>query len=137
MPFTCTWRYGNFDLFLNCQQWKINKLIDQSQATSLSIHQNSAELASIYKDLRNDEILLKDVNLKNDLINIFDSLHQTYLNSMERLSDYQISHSALLLEFEVAVQIDLQKIYNCILNQQFYKHGALRIVSWLQETTLW
>ena len=34
---------------------EINKLIDQSQETSLSIDQNSKELAVIYDDLKNDE----------------------------------------------------------------------------------
>ena len=54
---------------------KINKLVDQSEATSLGINQNSAELAIIYDDLKNDGILIKDINLKLDLINIFASLH--------------------------------------------------------------
>ena len=91
---------------------KINKLVDQSEATSLSINQN---LAIIYDDLKNDGILIKDINLKHDLINTFASLHSTYLHSAKRLSDYQTSHSALLLEFKVALQIDIQKINKCIL----------------------
>ena len=94
---------------------KINKLVDQSEATSLSINQNSAELAIIYDDLKNDGILIKDINLKLDLINIFASLHSTYLHSARRLSDYQTSHSTLLLVFKNALQIDIQKINKCIL----------------------
>ena len=37
----------------------INKLIDQSQETSLSIDHNSKELDVIYNDLRNDEVKKK------------------------------------------------------------------------------
>ena len=59
----------------------INKLIDQSQETSLSIDQNSKELDVIYNDLRNDEVQIKDINLKIDLIRIFSSLHSTYLHN--------------------------------------------------------
>ena len=74
---------------------KINKLIDQTRDTTLSINQNSKELADIYSDLRNDEILLKVLTLKSDLVNIFNSLHHTYLNSVGRLTDFQTSHSEL------------------------------------------
>ena len=103
---------------------KINKLIDQSQETSLSIDQNSKELAVIYDDLKNDEIQIKDINLKVDLMNVFSSLHSTYLHSAKRLSDFQTSHAALLLEFKVSLQIDIQKINKCILHQQicFCRH---------------
>ena len=48
----------------------INKLIDQSQETSLSIDQNSKELDVIYNDLRNDEIQIKDINLKVHIFHI-------------------------------------------------------------------
>ena len=108
-----------------CHLVKINKLIDQTKDTTLSINQNSKELADIYSDLRNDEILLKDLTLKSDLVNIFNSLHHTYLNYVGRLTDFQASHSALLLEFELSIQTDSRKIYNCILNAPFCfsKHG--------------
>ena len=123
------WRYSTANIrHKNCPNdpyEKINKLIDQSDATSLSINQNMAELATILDDLKNDEIFIKDENMKLDLINIFESLHTTYLHSARRISDYQTSHSALLLEFKVALQTDLQIINKCILHQQicFYRHG--------------
>ena len=104
---------------------KINKLIDQSQETSLSIDQNSKELDVIYNDLKNDEIQIKDINLKVDLMKVFSPLHSTYLHNSRRLSDFQASYSALLLEFKVSLQIDIEKINKCILQQQicFYRHG--------------
>ena len=104
---------------------KINKLIDQSQETSLNIDQNSKELAVIYDDLKNDEIQIKDINLKVYLMNVFSSLHSTYWHNSRRLSDFPTSHAALLLVFKVFLQIDIVKINKCILHQQicFYSHG--------------
>ena len=98
---------------------KINKLIDQSLESTLSIDQNAKELSELYSDLHNDELLLKDLALKSDLINIFDSLHHTYLGSVSTLTDYQNFHALLLLEFELSMQIDTEKIYDCIQNKQF------------------
>ena len=52
-------------------------------------------------------------------------MHHTYLNSVGRLTDFQASHSELLLEFELSIQTDSRKIYNCIFNAPFCisKHG--------------
>ena len=72
---------------------KINKLIDQSQETSLSIDQNSKELAVIYDDLKNDEIQIKDINLKVDLMKVFH--HCTALICII-LEDCQISKLLIL-----------------------------------------
>ena len=104
---------------------KINRLIDQSVETSLSIDKNAKELSDILSYVRNDEVLLKDLALKGDLVNIFNLLHDTYLGSVARLTDYQNSHASLLLEFELSVQSDSKTIYDCIQNKQFCfsRHG--------------
>ena len=47
---------------------KINKLIDQSDATSLSINQNTAELETIYDDLKNHFIFLLILSLIKPVI---------------------------------------------------------------------
>ena len=88
----------------------INKLVNEAKASGLSIQQNAKELGHIYNDLRNYEVQLKDVNLKIDLIRIAHSLYHTYVHSFARISDYQASHSALLLEFKVSVQNDIAQI---------------------------
>ena len=66
--------------------------------------------------LRQDEVQLKDLNLKIDLVRIS--------HSLSRLSDFQASHSALLLEFKLSVDNDLVQIEKCILQQElcFYRH---------------
>ena len=104
---------------------KINRLIDQSVETSLSIDKNAKELSDILSYVRNDEVLLKDLALKGDLVNIFNLLHDTYLGSVARLTDYQNSHASLLLEFELSVQSDSKQINDCIQNKQFCfsRHG--------------
>ena len=40
----------------------INKLVDQSQVSSLSIDQNSKELDTMFSDLKQDEVQIKDIN---------------------------------------------------------------------------
>ena len=76
-------------------------------------------------DVRNDELILKDLGLKGDLINVFDSLHDTFLGSIARLTDYQNSHAFLLLEFEFSLKSDSQRNYECIQSRPFCytRHG--------------
>ena len=102
----------------------INKLVNEAEKTGLSIQHNSKELGHIYEDLRQDEVQLKDLNLKIDLIRIAHSLSHTYVHSTDRLSDFQASHSALLMEFKVSVENDIAQIDKCILQQElcFYRH---------------
>ena len=100
------WVFGDLETIEIKHHVKINRLIDNAKSTSLSIDQNAKKLSDIMGDVRNDEIILKDLALKGDLINVFDSLHNTFLGSIARLTDYQNSHAFLLLEFEFSLKSD-------------------------------
>ena len=79
----------------------------------------SKKCTDILKNVRNDDLILRDISMKNDLVNIFQTLHNSYLNSLGRLNTYQNAHASLLLEFEFYLQKDIQFINKCILNEPF------------------
>ena len=107
---------------------KINRLVNVAKSTSLVVDTNSKKLTDIWDSVKNDELLLRDLTLKSDLISVFNSLHSSFLASITRLNAFQNAHSSLLLEFEFYLQLDSKNIHECILNRKFcfLRHGIFR-----------
>jgi hypothetical protein len=99
---------------------KINRLFNVAKSTSLAVDTNSKKLTDIWGSVKNDELRLRDLALKSDLISVFNSLHSFFLASITRLNAFQNAHSSLLLEFEFYLQLDSKNIHECILNKQIF-----------------